>query len=65
MLGRRLAAGLSAAGVIVVVFWAGGIQRASNEATEINPRIRQFNESITSDVVENDSAVAMVDRIDR
>jgi NADH-quinone oxidoreductase subunit N len=65
VLGRRLAAGLSAAGVIVVVFWAGGIQRASNEATEINPRIRQFNESITSDVVENDSAVAMVDRIDR
>ncbi len=46
MFGRRVAAGLSAVGVLVVVIWAGQLQAASDHATEVNPRIRQFNERV-------------------
>lgn len=50
--GRRLAAALSAAGVLVVVIWASPLQTASDRATQLNPRIRQFNENVIETIGE-------------
>ena len=45
--GRRLAAALSGAGVLVVVIWASQLQSASDKATAINERILLFGNAVS------------------